>query len=209
METTTEMRQRNGSGAAVLPGSGPEAVRPGSGAGDAGDGTSHAFRDFMSSYFTGVSIVTAVDPAGRPHGLTCSSLTSVAMDPPTLQVCLADRSGTLAALRAQGTFAVNLLHQGGRGTASVFASTRPDRFERTAWRHTPTHGLPWLHEDAYAVAECEVAETLTIGDHVAVFGRVRHVENGAGRPLLYGRRGFLSLHPTEATEPVRTEGAAR
>ncbi|AVZ73104.1 oxidase [Streptomyces lunaelactis] len=199
------MRHVNGdrTGTAVLRGPGAE---PGA---EENGGTSLAFRDFMSSYFTGVSIVTAVDPSGRPHGLTCSSLTSVTLSPPTLQVCLESRSGTLAALRAQGTFAVNLLHQGGTGTASVFASTRPDRFERTAWRPTPTYGLPWLHDDAYAVAECEIAETVVIGDHVAVFGRVMSVENGVGRPLLYGRRGFLGLHPTEAAEVRGAEAGSR
>ncbi|MFD7914862.1 flavin reductase family protein [Streptomyces sp. NPDC059752] len=162
---------------------------------EAAGGTS--FRDFMSSYFTGVSIVTTVDADGRPHGLTCSSLTSVTLDPPTLQVCLASLSGTLSALRNEGRFAVNILHQRGTAAASIFASTRPDRFERTAWRRSPVLGLPWLHDDAYAVAECRVATTLTIGDHVAVFGHVVNVENGVGQPLLYGRRGFRGLYPAE------------
>ncbi|MFI0979477.1 flavin reductase family protein [Streptomyces sp. NPDC021093] len=207
------MRQVNGdgTGTAVLPGpgTGPSAGHSAEAGTEENGGASTAFRDFMSSYFTGVSIVTAVDPSGRPHGLTCSSLTSVTLSPPTLQVCLESRSGTLAALRARGTFAVNLLHQGATGTASVFASTRPNRFERTAWRPAPTLGVPWLYDDAYAVAECEIADTVVIGDHVVVFGRVVSVENGVGRPLLYGRRGFVGLHPTEAAEVMGAEAGIR
>ncbi|MER7109327.1 flavin reductase family protein [Streptomyces sp. NPDC000229] len=164
-----------------------------------------AFRDFMGSYFTGVSIVTALDGEGRPHGLTCSSLTSVTLAPPTLQVCLDVRSGTLAALRAEGSFAVNLLHQGGAHTAGVFASAVPDRFARTAWRRSSRLGLPWLHEDAYAVAECRVVESVEIGDHMAVFGEVVGVENGAGWPLLYGRRAFRSVDRAGAVDGVRAE----
>ncbi|WP_164414841.1 flavin reductase family protein [Streptomyces salinarius] len=149
----------------------------------------------MSSFFTGVTIVTAVDADGRPHGLTCSSLTSVTLTPPTLQVCLHTGSGTLAALRDQGAFAVNLLHQGGVGTAEVFASARPDRFELAAWRRSPRQGLPWLHEVSYALAECRVAGTLEVGDHMMVLGEVVGIDNGTGRPLLYGRRAFTGALP--------------
>ncbi|QFQ99389.1 flavin reductase family protein [Streptomyces phaeolivaceus] len=151
----------------------------------------------MSSYFTGVTVVTAIDGNGRPHGMTCSSLTSVTLTPPTLQVCLDVRSGTLAALREQGTFAVNLLHEGSREAAETFASARPDRFELVTWRPSKRHGLPWLCDDSYAMAECRVVDTLTVGDHVAVFGRPVGVENGVGRPLLYGRRGFTGV-PADA-----------
>lgn len=153
-----------------------------------------AFRDFMSSYYTGVSVVSALDADDRPHGLTCSSLTSATLAPPTLQVCLDAGSGTLQALRARGAFAVNLLHQDATGVAELFASPQPDRFERTGWRRSPRLGLPWLHEDAYAVAECRVAQTVAVGDHVAVFGEVVDIEGGSGWPLLYGRRAFHRLH---------------
>ncbi|MFI6458779.1 flavin reductase family protein, partial [Streptosporangium amethystogenes] len=50
--------------------------------------TPDAFRGFMSSYFTGVTIIASIDGDERPHGLTCNSLTSVTLDPPTLLVCL-------------------------------------------------------------------------------------------------------------------------
>lgn len=148
------------------------------------------FRHFMSAYFTGVTIITTIDGNGRPHGLTCNSLTSVTLAPPTLLVCLDVRSGTLAALRAGAGFVVNLLHEGGQATAELFASPETDRFDRVAWRRSTRTGLPWLVDDACAMAECEVVDTLVVGDHAVVFGRVVNVENGSGNPLLYGMRAF-------------------
>ena len=156
----------------------------------------------MSTFCTGVTVITAVARDGRPHGLTCTSLASVTVSPPTLMVCLDVRSGTLAAIRDSGRFAVNLLHEGGRRAAEVFSSAVPDRFERVPWCQGKAGGL-WLMEDAFAVAECRVAEAVAVGDHVAVFGEVANVEQREETPLLYGMRRFASWeNPGAAKETV-------
>jgi flavin reductase (DIM6/NTAB) family NADH-FMN oxidoreductase RutF len=160
------------------------------------------FRSFMSTFCTGVTVITAVGRDGRPHGLTCTSLSSVTVTPPTLMVCLDVRSGTLAAIRDSGRFAVNLLHEGGRRAAEVFSSAVPDRFERIPWQHGKA-GQLWLMEDAFAMAECQVAEAIAVGDHVAVFGEVINTEQRAETPLLYGMRQFTSwANPGVTTEKV-------
>ncbi|GAA3269386.1 MULTISPECIES: flavin reductase family protein [Dactylosporangium] len=169
------------------------------GAGPAGLGVTAAdFRAFMGTFPSGVAIVTAVDPGGRPFGLTCSSVSSVATDPPTLLVCLRSASPTLAALRARAAFSVNLLHDEGRAAAELFASGDPDRFERIPWRRNDSTGGPHLTEHAHAIADCDVAGTTRVGDHMVVFGRVMRVRwGGAGpavspSPLLYGLRQYSS-----------------
>jgi flavin reductase (NADH) len=91
------------------------------------------YRDFMSMFPTGMALVTAVDLYGVPHGMTCTALASVTLCPPTLLVCLNSGSGTLAAVRARGIFAVNLLDSGGRGAAELFGSAAGDRFRRVLW----------------------------------------------------------------------------
>lgn len=148
-----------------------------------------AVKDFMTGYFTGVTIVTAFSGAGRAHGLTCNSLVSVTLDPPTLLVCLDQGSGTLEAVRESGTFAVNLLSERGRAAAARFASADPDRFASVAWERSP-RGLPVLVDDAFAVAECALTDLHRVGDHTVVFGRITHIENQPGNPLLYGLRMF-------------------
>ena len=92
-----------------------------------GSASIDGYRDFMSMFPTGVAVVTALDLYGMPHGLTCTALASVTLNPPTLLVCLHTGSGTLAAVRARGVFAVNLSHSGARGTAELFGSATTDR----------------------------------------------------------------------------------
>ncbi|GAA5161197.1 hypothetical protein GCM10023321_45040 [Pseudonocardia eucalypti] len=149
------------------------------------------YRDLMSSFPTGVSVVTTIDGDGRPRGATCTSLTSVTLSPPTLLVCLNERGGTLRAVLASRRFAVNLLHAGGRRAATVFSSRCVDKFADVASEPWACFGLPFLHHDAFAVAACEVAEDVHIGDHRIVIGRVLDIRVSPGVPLTYGLRHFL------------------
>ena len=147
-------------------------------------------RLLMSAYPTGVSVITAVDADGRPHGMTCTSLSSVTLHPPTLLICLNAGSGTLAGIRDRGAFAVNLLHSGARATAELFASSSADRFRDVAWLPAERSGAPWLVDDALAVAECSVRARLPVGDHEVVLGEVLSLRYSGGNPLLYGMRRY-------------------
>jgi flavin reductase (NADH) len=169
---------------------------PGSGRGESGTPVPAAdHQRFMSAFPTGVAVVTAIGRDGPPHGMTCTSLSSVTLEPPTLLVCLTHGSGTLDAVRSRGGFAVNLLRAGAREVAELFSSARGGRFSRVRWQGSPTWGAPWLAEDAFAVAECEVAQIASMGDHDVVFGRVRWVQLAHGIPLLYGLRTFSRWMP--------------
>jgi flavin reductase (DIM6/NTAB) family NADH-FMN oxidoreductase RutF len=150
------------------------------------------FRDLMSSFPTGVSVVTARDLAGRPQGATCSSLSSVTLSPPTLLVCLCELGGTLHAVLAGRRFAVNLLHAEGQRAASVFSSLHVDKFAEIPWESWGPSKLPFLRLDAFAAAACEVAGEIQVGDHRVVLGRVLDIQVSAGVPLLYGLRRYSS-----------------
>ncbi|MET8544776.1 flavin reductase family protein [Kitasatospora sp. NPDC004799] len=165
------------------------AVRTG-GVGTAG-AAPEEFRTMMSGFPTGVSVVSATGPDGVPKGMTCSAVCSVSLDPPTLLVCLRDGSPTLEAVTGSGLFAVNLLHEDARGTAELFASGNPDRYQLLPWEQTPDAAGPHLVRDAHTVADCAVVLTQRVGDHVTVYGEVRRVvRRHPPRPLLYGLRQF-------------------
>jgi len=65
-------------------------------------------------------------------------------------------------------------------------------------------GLPLLHEDALAWAECTTLQEVEVGDHVVL---IAQVENGGVRhelepPILYYRRSWGVWSPVhEADEP--------
>lgn len=153
---------------------------------------SEGFRAMMRGFPSGVSIVTALDADGRPWGLTCSSLCSVALTPPTIVVCLRAASPTLSALLTRDAFSVNFLHEDSRGVAEVFASGDPNRFDRITWELDEEAAGPHLRRDTHAVADCTAVKTVPVGAHVAVFGEVYRVSRTRGdcRPLLYGLRSF-------------------
>jgi flavin reductase (DIM6/NTAB) family NADH-FMN oxidoreductase RutF len=150
------------------------------------------FRDLMSSFPTGVAVVTATDSEGHPWGATCSSLSSVTLSPPTLLVCLHEQGRTLHAVLACRRFAVNLLHASGRRAATVFSSPHVDKFAEIPWESWGPSGLPFLHRDAFAVAACEMTSEVQVGDHRIVIGGVLDIRVSAGVPLLYGLRSYSS-----------------
>ncbi|WP_340562465.1 flavin reductase family protein [Streptomyces sp. GSL17-111] len=179
-----------------------------SGTSDRGDGRAprtdvDAFRSLMSGFPSGVAVVTSVDGAGAPRGLTCTSMCGVGLHPPSLLVCVDNRSGTLRALCESGAFAVNLLHTGGRRTAETFATPGRDRFAEVAWEPTARYRVPRLTEDAHATAECRVLRTHPGGDHTVVIGAVEEVLSRPGAPLLYGRRRFADW--SRLAEPTTGE----
>lgn len=153
--------------------------------------TSDDFRTMMRVFPTGVAIVTTTDLEGRPWGMTCSSMCSVTLTPPTLLICLRADSPTLAAIVVRGTFAVNLLHDDAQPAAELFASGDPCRFDRVTW-HLDAGALgPHLQDDSLGIADCRVTKTLPIGDHEVVFGEAVGIGQTRGRsPLLYGFRRY-------------------
>jgi flavin reductase (DIM6/NTAB) family NADH-FMN oxidoreductase RutF len=170
----------------------------------------------MAKFPAGVAIVTTTGEGGQPRGMTCSSLCSVAVEPPTLLVCLRDGSVTLEAVLRASVFAVNLLHDRAKWVAELFASGDPGRFDRIRWTNSPLSGGPHLVEEAHTMADCRVAGTTQVGDHAVVFGEVYAVGDSVvapANPLLYGLRSYWSLGQTapllDPAPATADEAAAR
>ena len=150
------------------------------------------FRTLMATFPTGVCVVTAFDADDRPRGMTCSSVCSVSLAPPTLLVCLRTGSATLAAILGRPRFAVNFLHHRAQATAELFASGEPARFDRVRWRAAGGGG-PHLLDDAHSVADCLMTASQEVGDHIVVYGEVLDVTHRPQpRPLLYGLRRYTA-----------------
>jgi flavin reductase (DIM6/NTAB) family NADH-FMN oxidoreductase RutF len=151
------------------------------------------FFAIMGAFPTGVTIVTALDEQGAPRGLTSNAVCSVSAEPPLLLVCVDKRSQTLPALQHSRRFVVNYLSAGRDALANLFASKEPDKFADVAWRPA-SNGMPWLHEDSLAYAECTTIQEVEAGDHVVLIGRVE-----AGEPPLPGSQPLMYFRRTYAT----------
>lgn len=166
-----------------------------------------AFFDIMASFPSGVAIVTTVADDGVPRGLTTTAVCSVSADPPTVLVCVDLGSRTLTALRQSGGFTVNFIGEGRSALCRLFASKEEDKFAHVAWRSTAS-GLPILHEDALAWAECRTDQEHVVGDHVLLIARVDDggVRQDLEPPLMYYRRSWgvwSPFHEPDEHDPVR------
>jgi flavin reductase (DIM6/NTAB) family NADH-FMN oxidoreductase RutF len=153
------------------------------------------FFAIMGAFPTGVGIVTTLDQEQQPKGLTTNALCSVSADPALMLVCVDKHSNTLPALRHSKRFVVNYLSAGRGDLANTFASKEPDKFAEVAWR--PAHnGMPLLHVDSIAHAECEVTQEIEAGDHIIFIGEVNAGQPPAPgtKPLMYFRRTYATWH---------------
>ncbi|MEV4053678.1 flavin reductase family protein [Amycolatopsis sp. NPDC049688] len=150
------------------------------------------FLSVMSSFPSGVTVVTTLGADSRPIGLTCTATCSVSRTPPMLLVCINRGSRVLRAILERGFFAVNFLRNDRDEVASRFAGRLPDRFTAARWRPSEVAGLPWLPDDTIAFAECRVATVVEGGDHLVLLGVVvgGRAEGGAASPLMYWRSTY-------------------
>ena len=150
-------------------------------------------RDALGCFGTGVTVITTVDEAGYPVGLTANSFTSVSLDPPLILFCLARSSANLPVFEKAGKFGVNVLHIGQQPTSDRFASRREDRFVVDDWESWDS-GAPLLR-GSLASFECGTFALHDGGDHLFVIGRVRRAAFEPSRdPLLYFRGKYRRLH---------------
>lgn len=163
-------------------------------------GLSHAYRSAMRHLAGAVSVLTVGDGTLR-RGLTASSLTSFAVDPPTLLICINRNSSVRPELLRIGGFAVNVLRPEQQKLAEQFAGIGglqgEDRFAGGRWTTLET-GAPVL-EDALASFDCRLDEVIERHSHMIVLGRVvatRLAEHA--EPLIYWSRRFRRLAPEGA-----------
>ncbi len=152
-------------------------------------------RDAMGCFATGVTIVTAHAPNGKPIGLTANSFTSVSLDPPLLLVCIANNAGSAEVLRAADSFAVNVLQIGQQPVSNLFADKSEDRFAGTRWE-VGEYGAPIL-PSSLGIFECKRHNLHEAGDHFLLVGQVEKASFEPRRdPLLYFRGKYRRLHFT-------------
>jgi flavin reductase (DIM6/NTAB) family NADH-FMN oxidoreductase RutF len=158
------------------------------------------YREVISHFASGVSIVTADGPDG-PSGLTANALCSVSLEPLLLLVCFDNSARTLTSVSDCGRFGVNILRHEQHAVSGVFASKAPERekFANLDWRLRS--GVPIL-DDALAWLVCELHELHPGGDHTIAIGTVIEMDHDSdGQPLLWyrGRYGvFAHSQPAEA-----------
>lgn len=150
------------------------------------------FREAMARVCAPVNIVTTDGPAGR-GGFTATAMCSVSDDPPTLLVCMNERSAQTGMFLANQRFCVNVLTQSHMHLAAKFAGAIRDmteRYQAARWQTMPS-GMPALL-DAIVSFDCAIGAVNRVGTHNVMFGRVVDIRHGSDEAaLLYVGRNYM------------------
>ena len=156
--------------------------------------TADEFRRACGLWATGVAIVTTVDTAGKPYGLTMNAVTSLSLDPPMFIVCVDNNSDTLAPMRDSRVFCINVLASTQQDLSNRFAKKGDGKFHGIGHARGTT-GAPVLDGVLLAI-ECEVGSIVAGGDHQIMLGAVRRIvtnEVAGVEALLYFGGRYAAL----------------
>ena len=149
------------------------------------------FRRTMGLFATGVTVVTLLDDAGKPQGLTANSVTSVSLNPPLLLVCVDRGAVCFPCFKGGRGFAVNILTEAQEDLSRRFASRLENKFEGVPYR-PGVLGAPLL-KGCLGYLECRIVQAFPGGDHVIFVGEVVRGEASEGQPLLFYQGRYTPL----------------
>jgi flavin reductase (DIM6/NTAB) family NADH-FMN oxidoreductase RutF len=151
------------------------------------------FRNAWGKFPTGVSIVTTHTEEGAPYCTTANAVSSVSLDPLLLQLSMATVSLTCANISRNGRFGINFLREEDAVLATFFAKAAgPGRGELPSSHTIFESGTIGLN-DALAVMDCRVVQSVEAGDHTVFIAEVETLEVREGRPLVFYEGTFSSV----------------
>ena len=155
------------------------------------------FRQALSRFATGVTVITTFAPEAQKGdtasssfvGITASSFNSVSLTPPLVLWSLGHRASSLPLFHAGTHYVVNVLAAEQLAVCNRFATGQGDRFAQTDYRLGQA-GLPILN-GALAWFECHNRSRYEEGDHVIFVGEVERCGFAeGGQPLVYQNSQF-------------------
>ncbi|HEV3193764.1 MAG TPA: flavin reductase family protein [Polyangiaceae bacterium] len=153
--------------------------------------TAAAFREALSQFASGVTIVAVHHPSG-PVGFTATGFSSVSLSPPLVLVCIDKEASAYSGVVGADYFGVSILDDRQAWVALQFARSGIDRFSGVPLR-TAKAGRAPLIDGALAHLECRKHSCIEAGDHAILLGEVLEGVVGVGRPLLHFARRFGSF----------------
>lgn len=151
------------------------------------------FRNALSQFATGVTIITTRLPDGTFLGLTASSFNSVSLDPPLVLWSLSQNASSLPVFTGNSHYVINVLAGNQAALAERFAMRIDNRFEGVEFELSHT-GLPILKGVA-AWFECHNRSRYPEGDHVIFVGEVERCELAPQSALVFHNGKFVATKP--------------
>ncbi|WP_136418312.1 MULTISPECIES: flavin reductase family protein [Oxalobacteraceae] len=154
------------------------------------------FREALSQFATGVTIITTCLPDGSFLGLTASSFNSVSLDPPLVLWSLSQGASSLPVFTGNSHYVINVLAGDQASLAERFAMRIDNRFEGVDFDLSRT-GLP-IVKGVAAWFECHNRSRYPEGDHVIFVGEVERCDVSPKPALVFHGGKFVSTKPITA-----------
>ena len=152
--------------------------------------TAH-FRQALSQFATGVTVITARLPDGALAGVTINSFNAVSLAPPLVLWSLAHSAGCMALFARADSYVINVLAGDQIELAQRFSRHAPSRFDGTAYTLSRL-GLPVL-AGTVAWFECRHRSRYTEGDHDIFVGEVEGCHFHPHRTLGFHRGRYIAI----------------
>ena len=130
---------------------------------------SRAFKSAMSTWKSGVCLVTATPPGQEPIGIVCNSFTSVSMDPELILWCVDHGSTAIEAWRAVDAYALHILPGMEHPLSVRFVQRGGNKFAGLKYEINQ-NGSPIFPELATRF-DCVLDRRITVGDHDLMIGQ--------------------------------------
>lgn len=155
------------------------------------------FRQALSKFASGVTVVSTLSPQGEPIGVTVSAFSSLSLEPPLILICLDHATSQLRAYTDGSHFCVNILAAGQQDVSNAFAFPGPRPPFDVVSHESGSFGLPII-KGTLASLVCEREAVYPGGDHEIVVGAVMEAMwDDSLDPLIYAGGGYRSLSGPE------------
>lgn len=153
------------------------------------------FRNALSQFATGVTIITTRLADGSFLGLTASSFNSVSLDPPLVLWSLANKAKSLPVFSGNSHYVINVLAADQVSLAERFSRRVDNRFEGVEYELSHT-GHPIL-KGVSAWFECHNRSRYPEGDHVIFVGEVERCDVQPKDALVFHAGQFVGTRSVE------------
>jgi flavin reductase len=158
---------------------------------DVCDSLPDQFRQAMRNVVSTVYVVT-LENGGRRWGLTATAVCSLALEPPSILICVSRSASIHAALMSTDRFCLNALRGDQQNVAVAFGKPGlgEERFAAGIWRDFD--GAPAIC-DAVANIRCRRVDATGFGTHTILIGKVEAVRTDPrAAPLIYCQGAYSS-----------------
>lgn len=154
--------------------------------------TTQELRKGFSSFATGVTVITCLDPEQNAHGITISSFNTVSLEPPLILWSLKKHSRLMPNFEVGHKQLIHVLERSQEAMAMHFATVKENQFANIPHELTAS-GLTQI-KGCCAYFECETVSVHAGGDHNIIIAKVLNLKHTPeSHPLIFAHSKFVGL----------------